>query len=315
VDGVFAGAAAVVAVFAATFVLTTPAVLLDSGRVLRWVIFVAVHYKSGYHGGYNVTAGFPHLWKMLAYLGSDVFSAHLPIALATSLFILLGVWALIRESRGQAAVFLSFPILYLAYMSTQRVFIVRNVLVVIPFLAVAAARGVRFTLALLSPRLPSKQAALAVTGGVGVLCALSLGSNAWWLYCAGQSIPRATPQRAVTEFANYVVSRPAASIFAGNDVRSALQAQGFDLKRLTNRADQAQELAFYPSEWLYPHPSNVWRAATTWFGPREVNWNRYTDWGGFQRIVVVSARRAHSLGIRLQPIPSVPVSSPAKPHG
>ena len=139
-----------------------------------------------------------------------------------SLVILLGAWALIRESRGQAVVFLSFPVLYLAYMSTQRVFIVRNVLVVTPFLAVAAARGVRFALTLVSPRLPSRNAALGVAAGLAVLCAFALGANAWWLYGAGQSIPRATTQRAVTEFATYLVARPAGTIFAASGVRAAL---------------------------------------------------------------------------------------------
>jgi hypothetical protein len=213
----------------------------------------------------------------------------------------------VRESRWQAAVFLSFPVIYIAYMTTQRVLIVRNVLVVAPYLAVAAARGVR-----IAPRLAPARFRAAAVVGVVVLSAVGLGTNAVWLYRAAESVVRSTPNSAVADFRRYFASRPAGTVFASTGVRSALQAQNFDVSRLAVRAAQARELAFYPYEPSEPRSSNLWRLSSTWFGPYELNWNRYTDWGGFQRIVLTNAGRARSLGVRLPPLPGIPAEPP--PH-
>lgn len=298
------------AAFTATFVATTPAVVLDTGRVVRWILYVVNQYKSGDHGGYSVAAGFPHLGKILVYFGADYFSWHLPVAFGATAFMLLGLWAMVRESRWQAAVFLSVPVIYIVYMTTQRVFIVRNMLIVAPYLAVAAARGVR-----VAPRLVPTRLKPAATAVVVVLCTIGLGANAWWLYRSAESVARSTPSTAVRDFARYIHLHTPQTVFASNAVRSALKAQGYDLDRLVVRADQARELAFYPSEWPNPHSSNVWRASNVWFGPFELNWNRYTDWGGFQRIVLLTARARRSLNLKLDPltdVPTVPVPA-AKP--
>jgi hypothetical protein len=306
--GVLRSVLPLLAVFAGTFIATTPAVLLDTGRVVRWILYVLNQYKSGDHGGYSVPAGLTHLWRMLVYLGADFFSTNLAVALGGSLFVLLGTWGLIRESRWQAALFLSFPTIYLLYMSTQRVFIVRNVLVVTPFLAVLGARGVSLTFVWLrGARVAWLRGARHALVAVAIVAVVI---NAAWLYRAARSIVAATPQRALSDLAGYVAIRPKGTVFASVAVRSALAAGRFDISRLAVRAGDAREVAFYPYDWLGDHSSNVWRAARTWFGPFELNWNRYNDWAGFQRIVLATAGRARALNIQLQPLPDVPAVGP-----
>ena len=176
-------------VFALVFVLLTPAVYLDAGRFFSWVTLMRDWYKNGGHPGYDVVPGLPHLWKILVYLGGDYFSFMLPVALLVSAFAVCGIVGMVRESRQRAAVFFLFPALYIPYMCSQKVFIVRNMLIVGPFLAIAAARGVRVVQGCLRARAARLSLLAMVT--------LAVVANTIWLGRAALSIPRSTPELAL----------------------------------------------------------------------------------------------------------------------
>lgn len=276
--------AGVLALFVVAFVFCMPGAVLDSTRFIRWLKYVIITYKDGGHGGYDLPPGLPYARKMLVYLGSVFFSHYLPIAAAVTVFMAVGTYALVRESRSRAFLFLCFPALYFAYMSTQSVLIVRNIVVLAPFLAILAARGVGFTFA----RLPRRWLRGALAGVVAV----GLAINAVWLYRAAWSIRDATPHDALIDFADYVSAQPPQSVFASTTVRQDMSKQGLDLTRLAKKIEDARELAFYPNDWatFWTRPVNLPRVSKTWFGPWEVNFDWYTTWVGFQRIVLVSAK-------------------------
>ena len=116
-------------------------VIFWPAEVLSGILYEVRHYASG-HAGHTVSPGAEHGWRMLVYLSSSVFS-HFPIiALIVFGFSFIGVVALIREDRNMATVALCFPLLYFLYFSIQRAMVVRNLLVLVPFLAVLAARGI-----------------------------------------------------------------------------------------------------------------------------------------------------------------------------
>jgi hypothetical protein len=295
--------AGLMALFTVTFLLITPGAYLDTGRFIRWFIYVTSVYRNGGLAGYDIASGWPHLWRMLVYLGSDYFSPYRPFAVGVSVFVLLGMAALWRESRFQACMFLCFPIIYLGYMSTQRVLVVRNTLVMAPFLAVAAARGVAFSFVWIRQRY--LRAALAMAFAVGLV------ANTLWLYQGGVSIPRSTPQSIVKDLARYIDGRPPRSVFATIGVRWGLEQLHFDLSKLAQRPEGAAELAFYPDDWegFSTRPANLSHLATTWFGPFEVNWNYYINWPGFQRIVIVSKKNAAAVRLRIN-ANAIPQPSP-----
>jgi hypothetical protein len=178
-------------------------------------------------------------------------------------------------------------------MSTQKVMIVRNLLLVGPFLAIVAARGVRTALSLVKFR-ALRWAMVAVVG-------VALAVNANWLYQAALSIPRYTPKVALEDFAQYLKAQPTRQVYASRNVRNSLKKLKLDSARLAETPKDAQELAFYPDDWadFVTRPSNVPRFAYTWFGPFEVNWNYQTNWAGSNRIVLVSAKRASARGVKL----------------
>ena len=280
------------ALFTVAFLLITPGAYLDPGRFISWVVLMRDWYKRGGHFGYDVVPGLPHLWKIVVYFVTEYFSFLLPIALMVSAFVVLGVTSIVRESRRAAAVFFILPVLYVPYMCSQKVLIVRNLLIVGPFLAVAAARGVMAALALVRVRV-ARWAVVAVV-------AVALIVNANWLYRAALSIPRYTPEVALHDFADYVAAQPAHEVYASPSVRGGLKRLKLDSARLADTPKDAQELAFYPDDWadFGTRPSNLSRFAT-WFGPYEVNWNYSSNWAGSSRIVLVSAGRARAQGVRL----------------
>lgn len=286
-----------------TFVLITPAVYLDTGRVIRWLIYVISQYGRGGLGGYDIQAGIPHFSKICIYVGSELFSHFRPFGLLVTLLAFVGVFAMWRASRFQALVFLCIPVIYLPYMATQRIMIVRNDLLVTPFLAIAAARGTGYLWAKL--RFRAFRAALVTTVAAGLL------ANAIWLYNAAWSIRESSPSGIVKEAARYIADHPSGTIFASTSVRWGLANQGLPVVNLARRPDQAKELMFYPDDWaaFWSRPSNIPGLAHTWFGPADVNWNYYMNYPGFQRIVVVSAEKAKAAHLQLNP-PAVGPLSP-----
>jgi len=281
------------ALFTVAFVLITPAAYLDPGRFVSWLVLMRDWYKNGGHFGYDAVPGLPHLWKILVYLGSDYFSFLQPIALLLSALVIVGAVDMVRESRQRAVAFLFLPVLYILYMCTQKVFIVRNLLLVGPFLAIAAARGVGSLLGLV--KAPALRF-LVVAGVAGVLVV-----NANWLYRAALSIPRHKPGIALQDLAHYVETQPIHRIYASQSVRNALKALHLDSARLADTPQASQEWAFYPDDWANfgTRPSNLSRLANTWFGTFEINWNYYTNWAGPPRIVVVSTQRAQAEHVQL----------------
>ena len=285
------------ALYTVAFVLITPAAYLDPGRFVSWLALMRDWYKNGGHFGYDAEPGLPHLWQILMYLGGDYFSFLQPIALLLSAFVIVGAVDIIRESRQRAFAFLIVPVFYVLYMCTQRVLIVRNLLLVGPFLAIAAARGVAAALKLVKVR--------AGRWALGAAIGVVLVVNANWLYRAALSIPRSTPNLALQDLAHYVETQPTHYVYASPSVRRALKALKLDSVRLAGTPQASQEWAFYPDDWASfgNRPSNLPRFARTWFGPFELNWNYYTNWAGSSRIVLVSASRAAAQRVKLAGVP------------
>lgn len=282
--------AACIGLFVLTYSITTPGMWLDPGRFLKYFLLVVRHYQGGGHLGYDVSPGAEHLGKLLAYFGRDFFSPYPMAGLVVGILSVIGGWAIWRSSRSVAIVFLSFPVGFIAFMSTQRVLVVRNVLPVAPFVAVAAARGVTEVLRRIhrpSPR------ALVMAGVAIILCA-----NSVWLYRAAYSIRRATPDTALADLSDYVSKQPPKRIFASAPVLAGLRRLGLDTSRFATSVDTADDLAVYPDDWvdLLSRPCNIPGILKTWFGPAEVNWSYYTSWMGFQHILLIPKTKAEALG-------------------
>lgn len=129
------------ALAALAFVITTPAVLLQPFLLIKDALFEMHHYRLGHVGGHSIAAGAAHVRAMLEYLALAPWGGT---AIASAAVTVCAVWGAVcvwRQSKIVVLVLVGFPVLFLTYFSLQRVFIVRNLLGLLPGLAILAAIG------------------------------------------------------------------------------------------------------------------------------------------------------------------------------
>lgn len=268
-----------VAVAFGVFIITTPGTLIDPLRFVRDVVVEVNHYRGG-HGGYTVGTGPEHLYLMFVYLVGETLSPFTPVAIVLALVAVYGAVTLVRDDRAGGWWFLSLPLAYVAYMSTQRVMIVRNYLLLIPLLAVLVGVG----LAAVARRLgPSRVAGFVLSG---LLVAAVLANGAYALDAA-RSVTRPPGEEPATAVRAFVAAAQTGSIALSPEVSRLVSGGG---KTRTVPADRAQTYVYDSAEvedWTLL-PSNVpGRYTSVWAERSEVNWDYYPSWMGSRRILAV----------------------------
>jgi 4-amino-4-deoxy-L-arabinose transferase-like glycosyltransferase len=279
----------------ATYLITRPGPLLEYQKFTAYMAIEREHYRT-VHYGYTVPAGPGHLGRMLVYPGSVLLSPYRPVAILFAVLALGGAVALWRRSPAAAAVYLAFPLLYVAYMATQRVMIVRNLLVIAPFLAVLAARGA----ATLWEVLPSRPWRRVWAAAVGIMVAF----NVAWMVTSAASIRGRARGEDARRLAAYLASHPPERVLLSARVRAALAADGLapPPNATPDPGAPVDALALYPAEGrpVRDWPANRPNLTLTWFGPYEVNFNYYPTWEGEERIVLMRPGQARGMGIDLR---------------
>jgi hypothetical protein len=287
--------------FFITFLISTPAVLLRPAEVWTGILYEIQHYASG-HAGHTVPAGLRHGGRMLIYLSTVLFSPLPVVALSVFGLALIGGIALIREERKLATLFLSFPLVYFFYFCMQKAMIVRNLLVLAPFLAVLAARGAgtiwKWTQ---TASWPNRGTLRLIRAALVTGIALAACMNACWLFYAAETIANRTSDRFAVEALRQIEREPERLFFLSPLVNTHFKqvVQNLPANVTTDRS-KAERVLLYASEalkdWRY-WPANRPTLTERWFGPYEVNFNIYPNWWGDDRIIEITRSRANELRI------------------
>ncbi|MBI3891733.1 MAG: glycosyltransferase family 39 protein [Candidatus Wallbacteria bacterium] len=284
-----------IAICFAVYLLVTPGTLVDPVNFISHVLFNVYVYSTGYYG-YSVPSRAASLYKNLEYLAADALSPYRLVSLAAFLLAGLGVARIARDRRGDGLVTVSFPAFYLLFMSMQRVLIVRNLLVLLPFLAIFSARGAVAALEGLRD--------VRVRRVAAALLACALAGNAAWLATAAMSIRHRNSYPFERDLRTWLNERPGTRVFLSRRVRSALAGLRAPATNLPSSCPPAQaDLAiFYSYEGidLKGCPANRSDLTERTFGPMEVNFNRYPTWQGNDRIVVMKTAIAREIGVPLE---------------
>lgn len=282
-----------VAIFAAAYLVTTPATVLDTELFLTHIRIQMKTYGGGF-GAYTVSAGLDHLGKMLVYLGADLWSWYAPVGLALTGITLLGVGRMVLERPRLAAVVLAFPILFIAYFSLQRTMIVRNLLVVAPSLAIAFAWGAELVCA---------WGTRPVQKGLTAVLGVTLAVNLAFVVSAAETVRSRKDRTAFTRDAAAYLDQRGGRVFVSPKVQARLNNDGLTLRVATTTvARDADLLVFETDEGFQTRgewPAHVWSLTETWFGPWEVNFERYPTWDGDPRILVMTQARARQVDLPL----------------
>lgn len=279
-----AGAIRAALLGAGAYLVTTPGTLLEPFWFATQVLGEIRHYATG-HYGHTVTAGLPHLAKILEYAGLVLLSPFAPLAFLFALLALLGTASVARESRRAALVIAGVPALYVLYMGMQRAMIARNFLLLAPPLALLAARGALEIIGRIPGRVAPRVAAAALV--------VAVAANATFGLAAARSIRGRSDAATVAKFAAWAAGE--GPVRVSPKLAAALARERLSIP--PPPADPNAPVALWMSEcapWQV-RPTNDRGALRAWFGPREVNLPWYTTWDGDDHVVVVDPRRAAGL--------------------
>jgi 4-amino-4-deoxy-L-arabinose transferase-like glycosyltransferase len=284
--------------FAATFLFTSPGVVLEPAKFLEDLLFELRHYAEG-HVGFTVGAGPDHLARNLRYLLANGPSKLPLISILFSLLGVVGLVGLWKDSRALALLLLLVPVIFVPYISSQRVMFVRNLLPLMPIAALLSARGA----GLLWERWSAKGARLALAA---VLTSGIVYDFGFELHAA-ETIRESTEEVLFAELDRYIAAHPEDIIQLSPNVKSGMKAAGHEPRpnvRL-RPSEEAHYLATFRRELRVPGywPSNDPDYLTAVIGPLSVNYDYYATWWQ-PHLVVMDKGRAHELA-RQHPPPKI----------
>jgi Dolichyl-phosphate-mannose-protein mannosyltransferase len=278
----------------AAYLITTPATLLEPFAFFEQLHFISAYYARG-HYGHSVSSVWEHWRVVLTYFAIAYFSPwRVPAALLFASAV-LGAILWIRSDRWTGVVFVCFPIAFLTFFCFNYLAVlVRNYLLIGPFLAFLAARGI----AEVVDRLSRPWARWLLAAALAVLFV----AQAAWLIRAGESIRHLDPNAYVREALGYVARHSDTRFLLSSRVRALAAAQHLTLPpNIADRAD-AQSLVFFA---IAEGPSSPdWKTNDPWlaqgvFGPLEMNFDWYSGWSGHDRVVILSKAKAKATGAPL----------------
>lgn len=283
-------------VFGASYLATTPGTLLEPTQFWRDVSLMVNWYGDRGHGTYTVVPGWEHARLEAEYVGLVLFSRWPVAAGLGTVFALIGAAAMLRSRTSLALVLLAFPLLHLAYMSTQKAMIVRNLLTVAPFLAFFAAQGI-----------VTLWAGVRTRGARGLLAFVVAGpllANASWLLVAADSVVhRRDESRFLREMTEHVAARTEQVFHLSPRIAADLATFGLEAPENTivdgPTKHAPDRFVLYASDagGFWALPSNRRGLSERWFGPYEVNYDWYASWWGDDRILVLTPERAAEFGL------------------
>jgi hypothetical protein len=171
--------------------------------------------------------------------------------------------------------------------------IVRNLLVMAPFGAVLAARGLRAVWDAAGRSHPK-----AVGGAIVCAATIAVTVNVAFDLSAVDSIRRRAPERTLSEFGAWLDAQPPGSVQLSERLQHAIGAPRAPAPRSSDDPSTYSDVAMYAldsgHDGIRPNGPRLFKQV---FGPREVNLDYYPDWVGDEHIVVLSRPDAVRFGI------------------
>ncbi|MCX6357361.1 MAG: glycosyltransferase family 39 protein [Candidatus Aureabacteria bacterium] len=253
----------------AAFFLVCPGIIIENEKFWRTLSPVVCDYTSGL-GGYTVEPWLPHLARMLVYITTQHFSDVMAINLALSVFCLWGLvsWMCVRKK--EMALTFIYLIFFTGFIASYKIMLVRNLMVLFPFLAIFTARGI-VSVGSLLPRRPKRLlyacilSALAVTAAIEMKDAIEIHRHAH-----DYDYPLARALEYITKDAGH-------RYYIHENIRDALARRGKLPPNATANAGEADFILAFPP--VFPHDiENSPFVFKEWFGTREMNYRYYSTW-------------------------------------
>jgi hypothetical protein len=278
------------------FVLTTPGAVLDPFHFFMQLEEQKQIYGSGWFG-HTVRPGLDHFTQTLKYFALQGFSHYWSISIVFAALCAVGLLVLLKHFRLTTVLIATFCVLYLVFFSAQAALIVRNMIVLVPFLAMAAARGVTAVAQRLG------KAAPIFHGLIGLMLTVNLG---WAVYTAGQIGNRTDLDYFLRKFEDHARSSTKETFFVSSELLTDLNRLPDPLPgNITGEVNapytkaaflQTEGADIFWADW----PANRWNTYDNAFGALEVNLEAYPTFVGNERILVVARERLGRLPVSVE---------------
>lgn len=261
--------------FSAGFFITTPGAIIEYNILKGNMIFQNGVYSNG-HYGHTVVAGFDHFMKIGEYVMFTLFSKNPLISMLIFLFALTGIASvLIRKKWFLNGLFLTM-LIYVIYVSSFRVMIVRNLLYVLPFFAVLAGLGFDF----ISKSIPNYKSGYVFR----LLIFLMLIYSCTHVIAASLTIKNKSRINSAREIEKYMKANSDKEFILSSKVSSRLKVP----KNTEVNPSERSYLVFYKNEVPFQlYKANKRDQFTEVIGIEDINFDYYPTWCGEDRIIIM----------------------------
>ncbi|OAI43544.1 hypothetical protein AYO42_05990 [Rhizomicrobium sp. SCGC AG-212-E05] len=285
------------AIFIATFIVTTPGAILQPVDFIRDVRAGSSHYAAGHFptygvSSYDIRGAFDYAARLWEYIGLALLSPIPALSLMLLVTAPLGYLSLRKNGKCSSAVTLVTVLLFytLFFSSRTSVFIVRNFLFFLPIIAVLIGAGIS---SMIRGARVTQILAMALLFVAGV-------TNAYSLVTAARTISPNSDSMLVGQLSEYIERHPSEKFALSRSLSRDMRG-----RRAVNQATVAQadifvyrdsDLRSTPSITLKDYPGTR-HNTFVWIGPHEVNYNYYPTWEGRDRILLLPLKDAVRMGL------------------
>jgi len=292
--------AIVAIVFVGTLFFVSPGIFLDPIRMLNSYAYGSSQYglnKAGIYYSYYARPYFGQIPLMILYFSETAFSHYKSVSLLLSAFALVGLTAIFREDRKLFLTIISFPMIYLFIFAGLKIMIVRNFLVVLPFMALFVSRGIGEVY-----RRCSGYRSLHYALGAFILCWVAL--NTFWLFDTAASVRSFESKESISELSVYMKDNPDDIYYLSPRIWSEMMSSGLGEYASLSGVTEGRKGEDLCALFLAEYPEEKWQANRSGFfehvvGSLEVNYDYYPTWVGNNynsRIYVLSMEKAGKIG-------------------
>lgn len=267
-------------IFLTGFIITTPGIILDNGRLINDVLVQKNMYNTDGHIGHTVQAGFSHFFKINEYILFELFSKSSVVSLFIFIFSIVGfIWALMRRKWLLSGLLVTM-FLYIIYISSFKVMLVRNLLFVLPFFAIFASLGFYCFLSVIRN--------IKIKYFFTAIILITLVHSCLNVFSSSFTIWNKSKFNSPKELYKYLKQNSDKHFVFS---RKVLPLVGPEY--INTQPSQDSYLVFNLKEYpFYKYTANIRNQFVNVIGMEDININYYPTWGGDDRIVIMKYRFA-----------------------
>ncbi|GET35674.1 hypothetical protein MiSe_04160 [Microseira wollei NIES-4236] len=286
--------------FVKYFIIITPGMILQPLEFISDLRYEMQHYASGHNSHYGVAVYDIHdgplvfaarLWEYISFALISPIPLLSFILLLTSL---VGALHLFRTNRRALVITIAGVILFYTcfFSGITVVFLVRNYIFILPFLAFLIANGIE---RMLQYNKSIRSLVIGLTIAATTLNYYNLIDSAFSIN------PGYNENKLQALLVQHIRTHPGEKFAVSKSLRKSINYE--NLSNVVKPKEEADTFAYRHDDLrrqknikLKDYPSNR-HNTFKWLGSREVNYNYYVSWIGRDRILLVPMKEADRMGL------------------